>query len=205
MERYKIISCKHTVDGVTCGTTCYSGKKGLCDKHYAEYIKSRSKSKDKDKKTTISPVSKDKFSMSNLQLLYQKFARLSGGDYCASCGIGSADCGGHLIAKGKSKHVAILLSNIYPQCNNCNSPQGLNGNPKGLMKAGFSFWGKPIMQELINLSMTNYTFNEKERKDLHEKVTEALNLLEDAVSDFEKDALRRKLFAWQREQHWYTN
>lgn len=196
IKRFKRINCSK------CGAECNSGKKGLCDLHYASYIQGRSK---KTAKKVLLPFSPDKYSMSNLQILFQKFCRIAGGDYCASCGLGSTDCGGHLIAKAKSKHVAVLVSNIYPQCNNCNSPQGLDGNPKGLMKSGLLFWGKNIMQELLDLARTSYTFNESERKELHEKVTEALKSLEDAVSDYEKEQLRRNLFSWQQEQTWYIN
>lgn len=208
IARFKMISCKHEDEqGEKCGVQCKSGKRGLCDRHYADYINSRSKQNVKEPtgKKPLHKMSKDKYSISNLQVLYQKFARIAGGEYCASCGIGSSDCGGHLIAKAKSKHVAILVTNIYPQCNNCNSPQGLDGNPKGLMKAGMRFWGKTAMQELLDLSRTDYTFNEGERKELYDKVVEALSILEDTASQFEKDRLRVGLFQWQREQSWYIN
>lgn len=194
IAKYKKIKCK------TCGVDCLSGKRQLCDTHYAEYISSRSKVKPK---AALRPMSTKAYSLSNIQVLYQKFARLCSDGKCVSCGVNGADNGGHLIAKGKSSHVALLITNIYPQCSACNNPAIGDGMPKKLMAYGLRFWGKGAMEKLITLSGKPYQFNQAELIEQKEKIEECLRDLEHCVSEFDKQSLLISLYHWQKSRSYY--
>jgi hypothetical protein len=162
------------------------------------------------KEKTKSKKEEKKYSMTNLFTLYQKFIRLTTPDICSSCSCkvgseGRQKQAGHCHPKGKYKSTSILVSNIYSQCNVCNSPYGGNGMLLDLHKYGCNFWGVDVMDLVHRMTKISYSFNKQERLELFEYILEKIKEAEKLTKLSHKEVLLREVWKYQTEQTWFYN
>jgi hypothetical protein len=170
------------------------------------------KAKERAKKRKENKRAEKLISMTNLQVLHQKFIRLVTPNICASCNKvttsekgGNQASGGHMVEKGRCKSTALLVMNLYNQCWTCNSKNLGNGRPLDLYKYGCKFWSTSSMDEIIEMAKVSYSFDKGERMEIYDYVTEKIKLAETLNSLREKENLLREVNSWQQSQQWFIN
>ena len=149
-------------------------------------------------------------SISNLQTLHQYFVRLVTSDVCASCNCvvgtnGRQKQGGHCHPKGKYKSTALLVTNIFSQCNVCNSPYGGDGMTLDLYKYGCNYWGTDVMDLVHNMTKVSYSFDKGEREEIYNYIIEKIKEAEKLTKQIYKDLLLKEVWEWQQNQDWFKN
>lgn len=193
MLKSKKINCK------ICGKVCFSGKRGLCRKHFNEAQKQKQKllrKKEKAREKRESQVSEK-----TLDILYSRLVRTIYPRFChGTCSLehtkplpfeGLQNC--HCIPRSRSTYLKFNLCNTLPGCPGCNKFS--DEHIIYLYKFLCEYWGK----EKIDNYHTTYKqkilrLNGVSRKTLYYIFKESLQLAEEKLANKEPlDDLRKSI------------
>ena len=201
-----------TIQCVTCGKVCQSGKRKMCRVCYNKYLKQKQKDKNqREKKRNIYLNNKEKKSISKNKLLQliQKLVRLCTPDYCCTCNsaCSSGDktrmkTGGHFVSARKAT-TAYLVINIHQQCSHCNSDQSTAGKMLDHAKYIDNLYQEGLSDWLWAVSKIAYHFSRPDLIELRNQTLLFLNKAEQLTSLKEKMNLLKEYQQWQENTTWY--
>lgn len=167
IPRYKKINCRE------CNIPCFSGKKGLCDKHYAAYLAIRKKERD-----VVQPQKMlrdivhltDKMTDLKLDNVFSKVVKHYYPQFCHSCGtpvvLGSKDTHAcHLIDRHWHA-VRWDIRNVYTGCSACNLFDPDHQHNLAVWADKYFGWG--TYAELLDLSKKTFQWGQPTRRELYE-------------------------------------
>lgn len=168
IPKFKKINCAQ------CNAPCNSGKKGLCDRHYADYLAKRKKERDAKKLVTKPPKEvvflTDKMTDLKLDTIFAKAVKHYYPQFCHSCGtpvvLGSKDTHAcHLIDRHWHA-VRWDIRNVYTGCSACNLFDPDHQHNLAVWADKYFGWG--TYAELLDLSKKTFQWSQPARRELYE-------------------------------------
>lgn len=168
--------------------------KGLCPGCYKKLQKEKEKIKQQKvkQKRELNTLTVPK-----VAVLIQKLCRLTGTDYCVSCGESTPLYhGGHW--RSRRYHATVFyLKNIHNQCPNCNI--FLSGNEYLHGKYIESEYGLETADQLLKMSRQPYRWTKEELKEIKEQALAHIAL----VGTMPKEEIRKSFIEWQESTEWF--
>lgn len=176
IKRFKPIKCK------TCGKPCKSGKKGLCDTHYAaEQMAKASANTAQKKSLSKRPLKKkssprkigEKITDRKLHQVFSWLVRAIYPEYCHACKVERPAkylqaC--HFVPRGK-KVITWYLKNVLPGCPACNGFRQEHVYFLGLAINEYYGVGTAETLSKIGKEVKEYKFDQLEKRKLYELFT----------------------------------
>jgi len=197
IRKNKQIKCK------VCGKPCYSGKRGLCNTHYAaeqaakRLIKSKSKiaSTVKHKKTTKKRKKGETITDKKIHQVFSWLVRAIYPEHCHACGINLPSknlqaC--HFVARG-AKVITWYLKNVLPGCGTCNGFRQEHVYYLGLSLNQYYGEGTADLMVKVGREIKSYKFDRLEKEKLFNLFTESLNKVVSLKQSLKGKALDQEL------------
>lgn len=210
IRKFKQIKCK------ICGKLCRSGKKGLCNTHYAaeqaakKLLKSKNipKSPSKPKHATKKRKKGETITDKKIHQVFSWLVRAIYPEKCHACGVKLPSknlqaC--HFVARG-AKVITWYLKNVLPGCGTCNGFRQEHVYYLGLALNEYYGEGTADLMTKIGREIKSYKFDRLEKEKLFNLYTESLNkvvslkqtlkgkALEEALSDLRQEIIKQTTY-----------
>ena len=192
IRKYKNILCKK------CSKPCKSGKRGLCDTHYAAEQLLKKKSSPKTTSTKRKAPKRQKGERITDKKLHQVFSWLVRAIYpekCHACQIKLPAkklqaC--HFISRGH-KVITWYLKNVLPGCPTCNGFRQEHVYYLGLSLNEYYGDGTADLMTKIGQEIKSYKFDRFEKEKLYNLFSSSLEKVNSLKKDFSGKTLENKL------------